>query len=341
MSPADIYRRATELGLRIKPAGDNLAVFPKGQCPAEFADTLRLHKAELLDWLNHPPCPGWQSVPPPDLSLNPGMPNPSMARFEAITGYLWRQTCDRTGPLAAWLLQRENAYYDGPGRKWDCRLLCYAAARDAASWQLARSEGAVLEFLEVLRDLFLSARDDTTLNRDLPSRVSQYLSERSLNEWNERLCRLKGEDLILAASKLYAECTKELQRQHRQPHELIVYEVDWSLRPDELAEHFRAWANANRVHPSRKRTGGHPSKAVERLRALGAKRLLEFFRRSPSDWPEKYRNITLYPALSEYSQDQRTNAGRPNQPLYGKPSNWLDAEKSATQYLLAVNSSAS
>jgi hypothetical protein len=47
----DIYIEATRRGLRLEPAGDKLAVIPKGKCPSDFADILREHKRELLDWL--------------------------------------------------------------------------------------------------------------------------------------------------------------------------------------------------------------------------------------------------------------------------------------------------
>ncbi len=50
-TPHDIYLEATQRGLRLEPAGDKLAVIPKGKCPPDFADVLRLHKRELLDWL--------------------------------------------------------------------------------------------------------------------------------------------------------------------------------------------------------------------------------------------------------------------------------------------------
>lgn len=50
-TPHGIYLEATKRGLRLEAAGDKLAVFPKGHCPPDFADTLRQHKAELLDWL--------------------------------------------------------------------------------------------------------------------------------------------------------------------------------------------------------------------------------------------------------------------------------------------------
>jgi hypothetical protein len=49
--------------------------------------------------------------------------------------------------LTAWLVRRENAYYCGPGGKWNCGSISYAAARDAACWQLNRSEQDVWDFL--------------------------------------------------------------------------------------------------------------------------------------------------------------------------------------------------
>jgi len=143
----DIYHEAAKRGLRLQPAGDKLAVMPKGKCPPDFADVLREHKAELMQWLTNPPCPGWQAIPPDGLPINPVMPRPAPESRERMIGYMLRQGCDRTGPLTAWLVRRECAYYDGPGRHWDCALHAYAAARDAASWQLNRSERDVLGLL--------------------------------------------------------------------------------------------------------------------------------------------------------------------------------------------------
>jgi hypothetical protein len=50
-TPHAIYMEATRRGLRLERAGDKLAVIPKGKCPPDFADILRQHKGELLDWL--------------------------------------------------------------------------------------------------------------------------------------------------------------------------------------------------------------------------------------------------------------------------------------------------
>ena len=147
MTPHELFLEATRRGLRLEPAGDMLAVMPKGKCPSDFADTLREHKAELLNWFSRSPCPGCGAVPPDSLPLNPLPPRPKPVCRERVIGYVLRQTGGGPGSLAAWLARRECAYYDGPGRHWDCALHAYAAARDAACWQLNRSERDVLELL--------------------------------------------------------------------------------------------------------------------------------------------------------------------------------------------------
>jgi hypothetical protein len=148
MTALEIYAEAAKRGLRLEPAGERLAVFPKGQCPPEFAETLRQHKAELLDWLNRTLCPGWQALPPENLPLNPNMPRPGPHYRERVIAYMLRQVCDQPSPLTAWLMRRECDYYDGPGRHWDCALHAYAAARDAACWQLNRDERVVWNLLD-------------------------------------------------------------------------------------------------------------------------------------------------------------------------------------------------
>lgn len=146
-SAHNIYLEACRRGLRLEHAGDMLAVMPKGKCPPDFASVLREHKAELLDWLSRRACPGWQALPPDNLPLDPDMPHPTLENRERVINYMVQQGCDRPGPLTAWLVRRECAYYDGPGGCWDCALFSYAAARDAACWQLSRSEREVLELL--------------------------------------------------------------------------------------------------------------------------------------------------------------------------------------------------
>ncbi len=109
---------------------------------------LREHKSALLHWLNRPPCPGWGVVPPDELPLVPIEPRPTPRERQQVIDYLLRQGADRPGPLTNWLVHRESAYYDGPGRTWDAALRTYATARDCACWQLNRIEREVLDLLE-------------------------------------------------------------------------------------------------------------------------------------------------------------------------------------------------
>jgi hypothetical protein len=51
MTAAELFQRATAMGLRIEPRGDKLAVIPADRVPSEFAALLREHKRELLNWL--------------------------------------------------------------------------------------------------------------------------------------------------------------------------------------------------------------------------------------------------------------------------------------------------
>jgi hypothetical protein len=67
-TPESLINRAVALGLRLEPAGDKLAVMPKGKCPPEFADALRQHKREILSLLEGqgaglaPDCVPWIHV---------------------------------------------------------------------------------------------------------------------------------------------------------------------------------------------------------------------------------------------------------------------------------------
>lgn len=53
MTAIELYNEAARRGLRLEPAGDKLAVIPAKRCPPEFADMLRQHKQEILDWLEN------------------------------------------------------------------------------------------------------------------------------------------------------------------------------------------------------------------------------------------------------------------------------------------------
>ena len=63
-----LINRAAELGLRLEPRGDKLAVIPGDRVPRDFADVLRQHKGELLDWLEArdaglaPDCAPWLHI---------------------------------------------------------------------------------------------------------------------------------------------------------------------------------------------------------------------------------------------------------------------------------------
>lgn len=153
MNPHDVFLEARKRGLRLQPAGDKLAVTPKGACPPDFAAVLREHKGELLRWLNSPPCPGRGAVPPDSLPLVPVEAKPTPEARQLLIAYLLRQGANRPGKLAEWLVRRECAYYDGPGRKWDCASFSYAAARDAACSQMACNESELLSRLETFDTL--------------------------------------------------------------------------------------------------------------------------------------------------------------------------------------------
>jgi hypothetical protein len=143
----ELYAEATRRGLHLEPRGNKLAVIPARLLDPGFRDTLLANKPALLDWLTRPPCPGYGAIPPGDLPLVTLCPRPSIRSRELVIHYELRQTSNQPGPLAAWLAQREAQYFDGPGQTWDCGDLAYAAARDAACWQLNRSEAQVWQLL--------------------------------------------------------------------------------------------------------------------------------------------------------------------------------------------------
>src|SRR6266446_569976 len=66
--PVQLCEQATRLGLRLEPRGDKLAVIPANRCPPDFADVLREHKRELLNFLETltvklpPDCISWLHI---------------------------------------------------------------------------------------------------------------------------------------------------------------------------------------------------------------------------------------------------------------------------------------
>ena len=85
-------------------------------------------------------------MPPLDLPLVPLKPTPTPARRELVIAFLSRQCSDRQ--LREWLTRRKAAYLETTFKTWDSSLLTYAAARDAACWQLDRTEAEVWSLLE-------------------------------------------------------------------------------------------------------------------------------------------------------------------------------------------------
>ena len=150
MTAQELFNKATIRGFQFEQREGKLFVSPKDRCPPDLATELRQDKLELLNYVSRTPRRGWLAVPPTNLPLNPLTPSPTAARREAVIAYLLRQTSDRPERLTAWLRGRETAYCDGPGRHWDRGLIHYAAARDAACWQLnCTDEREVWQLLEV------------------------------------------------------------------------------------------------------------------------------------------------------------------------------------------------
>jgi hypothetical protein len=160
MTAVELLQRAHDLGLQLEPQdGDRLAVRPASKLPPDLADALRYHKTELLGLLatsavifpngGSPEGPlrkGWQSVPPPDLPMVPLKPRPTPTRHKLVIDYMLRQCGDQH--LREWLTRRKAAYFETTFKTWDSGLLTYAAARDAACWQLNRPEAEVWPLLE-------------------------------------------------------------------------------------------------------------------------------------------------------------------------------------------------
>ena len=145
MTAVELLQRAYDLGLQLEPRdGGWLAVRPASKLPPDLADALRRHKTEVLSLISS--CRGWQSVPPPDLPFVPLKPTPTPARHKLVIAYLSRQCGDRQ--IREWLTRRKAAYFEATFKTWDSGLLTYAAAPDAACWQLDRPEAKVWSLLE-------------------------------------------------------------------------------------------------------------------------------------------------------------------------------------------------
>ena len=162
MTAVELVQCAHDLGLQVEPRdGGWLAVRPASKLPPDLAADLRRHKTEIISLLAGssvasamvpspmvPARKGWQSVPPPDLPFVALKPSPTPARRKLVIAYLSRQCGDRQ--LREWLTRRKAAYYETSFKIWDSGLLTYAAARDAACWQLDRPEAELWSLLEGL-----------------------------------------------------------------------------------------------------------------------------------------------------------------------------------------------
>lgn len=176
-----------------------------------------------------------------------------------------------------------------------------------------------------LREELLSARDNPKMLRAIPVQWRAYLGKKKTSYWKRKLATLEGAKLIAAADALLRECNQGIERLRRRQRELVIYEIDWTLRPKELKEHFAQWAEVNRVHDPRQRKGGHSTEAVELLRALGAKRLLKYFQTG--------NNTTDYVSLDAFVIGQRKAANRTASSLYTTRQGWIDAETRAREFI--------
>jgi hypothetical protein len=238
-----------------------------------------------------------------------------------IASPLRQQKVKQLRPYPKFLLPGRPPKYTGP-RQSDITQL----QGEMIKWQAINAE------IELLRSLFGAADRAQTLH-DWPKQLGSYLNDEEQNRWRLKLSKLSGTELYNAANQLRLACAKKVEGLRRLTHELVVYQIDWTLRPAELVKRFRRWAEANRPHHPRPRSGGHPKRAVELLKALAAKRLLAYFREHQRNLRLPYRSQTLYAGLHDFTVDQRKGAGRPAVPLYAKPSGWHDGEKLATTHL--------
>ena len=263
----------------------------------------------------------WYGLPFRVLADHPEFPDKHWLQIDPLAR---KQKIAHSPPWSTIHIPNKPPMYVGPEPANFTRLQA-----ERLIWQAIERE------TEGLRNQFDQACGKNSLRR-WPCQLRDFLSTEEVADWKQRLSKLSGDALYATACKLLASCKRTIQRHHRSPFELVVYEIDWTLRPDELVERFRQWTKTNRVHQPRKRSGGHSTKAVELLRGLGAKRLMDFFRNYQKTLPQPYKVQTLYAALCDYTRDERETAGRPAKPLYSNPSGWNDAENSADDHLKAL-----
>lgn len=154
ISVEEILRQAHQLGFNIDSDGTCLEVFSidgaKRDVPSDFVETLRQAKPMLIAYLSRRPCPGWGTVPPADLPLRTAPVNLSPKERNLIIEFVSRQLSD--AKLADWLCDREERYYGGAAKHWDCCEIMLASAVDLACWQLNRNMHEVCQLLAAFED---------------------------------------------------------------------------------------------------------------------------------------------------------------------------------------------
>lgn len=75
-----------------------------------------------------------QDLPPDNLILRTDRPNASVGQRQSVVSGVFNLGPGLPCPLYAWVLRREQAYFDGPGVEWSHEEITYAACRDYDVW---------------------------------------------------------------------------------------------------------------------------------------------------------------------------------------------------------------
>jgi hypothetical protein len=186
-----------------------------------------------------------------------------------------------------------------------------------------------------LLNRLLSRRDNNSQFRLLAKEISR-LSPEKATLVKQQLPAPESPEFGRKAREVRKELHKGIERRHRRLQELIPYEIDWNKRDGDLVTEFRTWIETNRAHDPHPRGGGHTTSPLELLKALGARRLMQFVKKHQKSMPHPFCVQTLHAALTDYSRHCRKEAGRPDQPLYEDRSGWNDAVKSADRFLTSL-----
>lgn len=75
-----------------------------------------------------------EAIPPDNLPLRSDIPRATPTEMTRDIDQVFAAAGRGPSELAAWVMRRETAYFDGPGRMWTFRAICYAACRDWMAW---------------------------------------------------------------------------------------------------------------------------------------------------------------------------------------------------------------